>query len=249
MARAAGERPRTGCRPPRSCGSGAGSSRRPSCCARTSPPGCRTSPRSRPATTACCSRSARRTGAACAPPTWPRRSAGNAAGSHHLGRMERRGLIRREDCAADSRGAEIIITDEGAEAFHRAALPHLRRVSRCSSALSRRSSWPRPPRSPRRWPAASTPFEGRDGAQPALDFGCQPAGGSSPTRPSTASRSRSAWPVCRPYSSIRSRQQPPQADVAARRRRSGGPAGRAHRPPAPTPNAPATELPRRPRSA
>jgi len=26
--------------------------------------------------------------------------------SHHLRRMERRGLIRREDCATDSRGAE-----------------------------------------------------------------------------------------------------------------------------------------------
>jgi len=25
--------------------------------------------------------------------------------SHHLGRMERRGLIRRENCASDSRGA------------------------------------------------------------------------------------------------------------------------------------------------
>src|SRR6266508_1681922 len=31
-----------------------------------------------------------------------------------------------------------------------------------------------------------------------------PAGGSSPTSPSTASRSRSACPVCRPYYSIRS---------------------------------------------
>jgi DNA-binding MarR family transcriptional regulator len=48
--------------------------------------------------------------------------------SHHLGRMERRGLIRREDCAADSRGAEIAITDEGAEAFRRASLPHLRAI-------------------------------------------------------------------------------------------------------------------------
>ena len=34
--------------------------------------------------------------------------------------------------------------------------------------------------------------------------GRQPGGGSSPTSPSTASRIRSAWPVCRPYSSIRS---------------------------------------------
>ncbi|WAZ26032.1 MarR family transcriptional regulator [Streptomyces cinnabarinus] len=48
--------------------------------------------------------------------------------SHHLGRMERRGLVRREECAADSRGAEVVLTDEGADAFRRASLPHLRAV-------------------------------------------------------------------------------------------------------------------------
>lgn len=48
--------------------------------------------------------------------------------SHHLGRMERRDLLRREDCAADSRGAEIAMTDEGAQAFRRASLPHLRAI-------------------------------------------------------------------------------------------------------------------------
>ena len=32
--------------------------------------------------------------------------------SHHLGRMERRGLVRRDDCATDSRGAEISLTDD-----------------------------------------------------------------------------------------------------------------------------------------
>src|SRR5258708_36372258 len=31
--------------------------------------------------------------------------------SHHLGRMERRGLIRRDDCATDSRGAEVSLTE------------------------------------------------------------------------------------------------------------------------------------------
>ena len=36
------------------------------------------------------------------------------------------------------------------------------------------------------------------------DDGRQPSGGSSPTSPSTLSRSKSAWPVWRPYSSIRS---------------------------------------------
>src|SRR5690242_19654448 len=48
--------------------------------------------------------------------------------SHHLGRMERRGLIAREYCATDSRGAEVVLTDEGAGAFRRATVPHLRAV-------------------------------------------------------------------------------------------------------------------------
>ncbi|MGV9454513.1 MarR family winged helix-turn-helix transcriptional regulator [Streptomyces sp. NPDC003635] len=48
--------------------------------------------------------------------------------SHHLGRMERRGLVRREECATDSRGAEVVLTGEGADAFRRASLPHLRAV-------------------------------------------------------------------------------------------------------------------------
>jgi DNA-binding MarR family transcriptional regulator len=48
--------------------------------------------------------------------------------SHHLGRMERRGLIRRENSAADSRGAEVSLTDEGAAAFRRAGGPHLRAI-------------------------------------------------------------------------------------------------------------------------
>lgn len=43
--------------------------------------------------------------------------------SHQLGRMERRGLVRREECATDSRGAEVVLTDEGARAFRAAALP------------------------------------------------------------------------------------------------------------------------------
>jgi DNA-binding MarR family transcriptional regulator len=48
--------------------------------------------------------------------------------SHHLGRMERRGLIRREECATDSRGAEAVLAAPGAEAFRRASVPHLRAV-------------------------------------------------------------------------------------------------------------------------
>jgi DNA-binding MarR family transcriptional regulator len=48
--------------------------------------------------------------------------------SHHLGRMERRGLIRREECATDNRGAEIVLEPAGDEAFHGATVPHLKAV-------------------------------------------------------------------------------------------------------------------------
>jgi DNA-binding MarR family transcriptional regulator len=50
--------------------------------------------------------------------------------SHHLGRMERRGLIRRDDCATDSRGAEVSLTDAGAGMFRNATVPHTRAIKR-----------------------------------------------------------------------------------------------------------------------
>ncbi|MDW5597057.1 MarR family transcriptional regulator [Conexibacter stalactiti] len=48
--------------------------------------------------------------------------------SHHVGRMERRDLIRREECATDNRGAEIVLTRTGADAFDRSTVPHLREI-------------------------------------------------------------------------------------------------------------------------
>jgi DNA-binding MarR family transcriptional regulator len=48
--------------------------------------------------------------------------------SHHLGRMEKRGLIRREECRTDNRGAEVVLTTEGATAFRGATVPHLTAV-------------------------------------------------------------------------------------------------------------------------
>jgi DNA-binding MarR family transcriptional regulator len=48
--------------------------------------------------------------------------------SHHLGRMESRGIIRREDCATDNRGAEVAITADGTAAFRRSTAPHLHAV-------------------------------------------------------------------------------------------------------------------------
>src|SRR5438270_11079589 len=50
--------------------------------------------------------------------------------SHHLGRMERRHLIRRDDCATDSRGAEVSLTAEGARVFRRSTAPHMRSIKR-----------------------------------------------------------------------------------------------------------------------
>jgi DNA-binding MarR family transcriptional regulator len=50
--------------------------------------------------------------------------------SHHLGRMERRGLIRRDDCASDNRGAEVSLTEDGAAVFRRATAPHMRAIKK-----------------------------------------------------------------------------------------------------------------------
>jgi DNA-binding MarR family transcriptional regulator len=48
--------------------------------------------------------------------------------SHHLGRREKRGLIGRDPCAADGRGAEVVLAGHGADCFRRATIPHLRAV-------------------------------------------------------------------------------------------------------------------------
>ncbi|GAB7045723.1 MarR family winged helix-turn-helix transcriptional regulator [Catenuloplanes indicus] len=48
--------------------------------------------------------------------------------SHHLGRMERRGLIARTGAPGDNRGALIVLTAEGGAAFRAATVPHLRVV-------------------------------------------------------------------------------------------------------------------------
>ncbi|MDR7275385.1 MarR family winged helix-turn-helix transcriptional regulator [Catenuloplanes atrovinosus] len=48
--------------------------------------------------------------------------------SHHLGRMERRGLIGRTDSPGDNRGALVVLTEAGGAAFRAATVPHLRVV-------------------------------------------------------------------------------------------------------------------------
>ena len=50
--------------------------------------------------------------------------------SHHLTRMERRGLIQREECSDDGRGAWIVLTAEGLAAIEKAAPPHVQTVRR-----------------------------------------------------------------------------------------------------------------------
>lgn len=48
--------------------------------------------------------------------------------SHHLGRMEGRGLIRREECLVDNRGAEVVLSEDGSKAFRSGSIPHLQAV-------------------------------------------------------------------------------------------------------------------------
>lgn len=48
--------------------------------------------------------------------------------SHHIGRMEKRGLIGREECVEDNRGAHIVATEAGERAFRDGTIPHLEAV-------------------------------------------------------------------------------------------------------------------------
>ena len=48
--------------------------------------------------------------------------------SGQLGRMERRGLLRREPCAEDARGSNVVLEDAGADAFRASTMPHLRAI-------------------------------------------------------------------------------------------------------------------------
>ena len=50
--------------------------------------------------------------------------------SHHLTRMERRGLVTREDCPSDGRGAFVVLTDAGFRVIQAAAPGHVATVRR-----------------------------------------------------------------------------------------------------------------------
>src|SRR4051794_37284574 len=45
--------------------------------------------------------------------------------SHHLSRMAKRGLLTREECADDRRGAFVVLTPEGRDAIAAAAPRHV----------------------------------------------------------------------------------------------------------------------------
>lgn len=48
--------------------------------------------------------------------------------SHHLTRMHKRGLVNREDCPEDARGAFISLTDQGRRTIEQAAPAHVETV-------------------------------------------------------------------------------------------------------------------------
>ncbi|MBG0817887.1 MarR family winged helix-turn-helix transcriptional regulator [Planomonospora sp. ID82291] len=48
--------------------------------------------------------------------------------SHHLSRMQRRGLVGRRECADDGRGAFVVLTEAGRQAITAAAPGHVRAV-------------------------------------------------------------------------------------------------------------------------
>jgi DNA-binding MarR family transcriptional regulator len=50
--------------------------------------------------------------------------------SHQLTRMERRGLVARQECLTDSRGADVALTPAGRAALEAAAPRHLAEVRR-----------------------------------------------------------------------------------------------------------------------
>jgi DNA-binding MarR family transcriptional regulator len=50
--------------------------------------------------------------------------------SHHLARMQKRGLVSREGCPSDARGAFIVLTPEGRKAIEEAAPQHVETVRR-----------------------------------------------------------------------------------------------------------------------
>src|SRR6266566_1593761 len=50
--------------------------------------------------------------------------------SHHISRMEQRGLVRRDECESDGRGSVVALTAKGMRTLERAAPGHVESVRR-----------------------------------------------------------------------------------------------------------------------
>lgn len=50
--------------------------------------------------------------------------------SRHIGRMEQRGLVAREECESDARGAVVVLTQDGLRTIQLAAPSHVESVRR-----------------------------------------------------------------------------------------------------------------------
>ncbi len=50
--------------------------------------------------------------------------------SHHIARMQERGLVSRDECTTDGRGAFVALTKQGLRAIQKAAPPHVASVRR-----------------------------------------------------------------------------------------------------------------------
>jgi len=48
--------------------------------------------------------------------------------SHHISRMEQRGLVTREDCETDARGSVVVLTKQGQRTLEKAAPQHVESV-------------------------------------------------------------------------------------------------------------------------
>jgi DNA-binding MarR family transcriptional regulator len=50
--------------------------------------------------------------------------------SHHVTRMEQRGLVLRDECESDGRGSVVVLTEDGLRTLHAAAPKHVTSVRR-----------------------------------------------------------------------------------------------------------------------
>ncbi|HEY7049329.1 MAG TPA: MarR family winged helix-turn-helix transcriptional regulator [Jatrophihabitantaceae bacterium] len=48
--------------------------------------------------------------------------------SHHISRMEQRGLVSREECETDARGSVVVLTEQGRRTLEKAAPQHVESV-------------------------------------------------------------------------------------------------------------------------